>query len=82
LGLLTRWPIKTTLELPDRHHPRRRRGRETQFQSEPRTKYTGSLRSVLKQLNETLVNRARVQALRALRSESMALRSAHELPTQ
>src|SRR5262245_55098746 len=61
---------------------RRAGGRETQFQSEPNAKHTGSLRIVLKQLDEALVNRARVQAFQALRSESTALRSAHELPRQ
>jgi hypothetical protein len=78
LSLLTRWPIKTRMELHDRHRPRFSARQGDAIPVERRAKYTESVRSVLKQLDEPLVNRASAGAIILLRSESMALRRAHE----
>ena len=77
LSLLTRWPIRSRLELPDRHRALLARQGDA-IPVESREKHTDSLRSFLKQLDEVLVNCARLRVVSALRSESIALRRAHE----
>jgi hypothetical protein len=57
LSLLTRWPIRTRLELPDRHHPRiERAAGERTSRRRVLSGNTASLHSVLKQLDKALVN--------------------------